>query len=370
VSDRIRIGHRLDHNSGNPQRRLIAIALSLGGIAIGGCDEEPEGGERPTAGAARPNVVVVLTDDQDARSLRVMPSVRRLLVRRGTTFTGHHASFPLCCPSRATLLTGQYAHNHGVLDNGPPLGGWDVLERRRDTLGVWLQRAGYRTAWIGKFLNGWGLGGDYAIPPGWSEWDVAIEATYLRMFDYTLERARNLPVGAAGRRGDIVQYGHDERDYQTDVLAALARAFVRRAAGGRPFFLVLAPLAPHDEEDAATRPRDPRPAPRHLGHFAREPLPRPPSFDEADISDKPAIPRVTGPIGGERGDLAGSSRAPRRIDEPPVLRLPRLTDAERRALARSYRSRLESLLAVDDAVRSLIGTLRRAGELGASASTV
>ncbi|MBA2325765.1 MAG: sulfatase-like hydrolase/transferase, partial [Actinobacteria bacterium] len=111
----------------------FVAASSLGGCASGDFLD------------LRPNVVVIMTDDQTVESMRVMPNVRELLAERGVTFTNSFVSYPLCCPSRATLLTGQYAHNHGVLGNEPPDGGYGALERERTTLPAALQDAGYTT---------------------------------------------------------------------------------------------------------------------------------------------------------------------------------------------------------------------------------
>ena len=109
------------------------------------------GGEERASSAtpARPNVVLVETDDQTLESVRVMANVRRLLAADGATFENHFVSYSLCCPSRATMLTGQYAHNHGVLGDQPPEGGYYKLDGT-NTLPDWLQRAGYYTAHIGK----------------------------------------------------------------------------------------------------------------------------------------------------------------------------------------------------------------------------
>jgi N-acetylglucosamine-6-sulfatase len=324
-------------------RWLATLSVALATPGLAGCDdgEEPERAARDTAqpsGVARavpgavagpreqPNIVLVMTDDQDLRSLRVMPTVRARLARRGTRFSRYYATFPLCCPARATLLTGQYAHNHGVLGNKPPEGGYPALADRADTLGVWLQDAGYRTAWIGKFLNGYGREGDYRIAPGWSNWQVPVELTELRMYGYRLNE-----------NGRIVAYGSEPADYQTDVLADKAVEFIRTGATrSRPFFLTLSPLAPHDEADTIdTGNRDPRPAPRHLGTLSGTPLARPPSFNERDVADKP-------------GYVAG---------------LPRLGPEDLRAMRPQLLGRLESLLAVDEAVGRIVAALRQTGQL-------
>jgi len=133
-------------------------------------------GLAPKATTSRPNLVLVLTDDQTLESLRVMPETQRLIGDEGTTFSNAFVSYPLCCPSRATLLTGQYAHNHGVRGNNPPHGGAGALDAR-ETLPVWLQRAGYYTAHVGKYLNGYGQVVPATVPPGWSRWLALVDPT-------------------------------------------------------------------------------------------------------------------------------------------------------------------------------------------------
>lgn len=274
----------------------------------------------------RPNVIVLMTDDQTVESLRVMPQVRRSLMREGATFENSFVSYPLCCPSRATLLTGQYAHNHGVLSNAPPAGGYQALDGAQ-TLPVWLRRAGYTTALVGKYLNGYGRERPREVPPGWSEWYASVDPTTYRYFGYTLNE-----------NGRLVRYGRRPEQYDTDVFADLAVDVVRRRAReAAPFFLWVSFLAPH--EGGPTGPERVRgsalPAPRHRGRFAEEPLPRPASFDEADVSDKP----------------------------PGVRGRPRLDRTHVAAITERYRLRLESLLAVDDAVGRIVSELERAGEL-------
>ena len=306
---------------------IAAVALvATSGLTVGGCGDS--GAQNSTGGSA--NVVVVMTDDREARSLRSMPYVSERLAREGTTFTDAFATTPLCCPSRATFLTGEYSHNHGVLGNRPPEGGYPALDSSA-TVAVWLQEAGYRTAHIGRYLNNYAApqhGGDPSeVPPGWDDWRVPVEDTEFQMFGNTLNE-----------NGELKRYGNRPRDYQTDLVARKAVRFVHRTSREeQPFFLSVATLAPHDEgvlEDTGAA-RNPRPAPRHRGRFSDAPLPRPPSFNERAIDDKPGATR----------------------DKP------RLRADEIEKLTTLYRSRLESLLAVDDMVADLVRALRRAGEL-------
>src|SRR6185436_8531402 len=284
----------------------------------------PPAGGAPAAAPERPNVLLILTDDQTAESIRVMEKTLRLLPEEGPTFRNSFVSYPMCCPSRATELTGQYAHNHGVMGNKPPEGGYHRLQHS-NTLPVWLREAGYQTAHVGKYLNGY-TGPKF--PQGWSRWFGLSDPSTYQMYGYL-----------AIDNGKRVRYGESEADYQTDVLArkaeAILRAFVHDKAR-RPFFLSVAPLAPHTERsDEAGKGTPPRPALRHLGRFAVEPMPDKASFDEADVGDKP----------------------------PNIRALPRLTPAKRTAVLRSYRARLESLLAVDDLVERLVGVLAETGQL-------
>ena len=178
----------------------------------------------------RPNIVMIMTDDQTVESVRVMTNVNRMLAAKGTTFTNSFATFPLCCPSLATFLTGQYSHNHGVVGNNYANG----LARldQTNTLPVWLRAAGYDTFFVGKYLNGYGRNQPRAVPPGWTEWHAGLRMTY---FDHTMNH-----------NGRIVRYGTDELSYQTDVYASAAVDVIqRRARAAKPFFLWLSFFAPH-----------------------------------------------------------------------------------------------------------------------------
>ena len=292
--------------------------------------------------STRPNVVVVMTDDQDQASVKVMTTVQRALVDRGVSFANSYATTPECCPSRVSFETGQYPHNHGVLTRHPPDGGFSAFAAQpkliENALPAALHDAGYRTAYIGKYMNGYGIR-DYGgirspgmrrfVPPGWDRWYVPIDHTDYTMYGYRLNE-----------NGHLRSYGLARSDYQTDVYARLAQTFIRKGANRpQPFFLTVGTLAPHQEGPPLVGPRErgrhPRPAHRDLGRFGRRPLPSPPSFNEPNLSDKPSFLRDT----------------------------PRLGNTRISQLRNIYRSRLESLLAVDDLVRGLVHELRAAGEL-------
>src|SRR4051794_2924522 len=269
------------------------------------------------AADARPNVVVFMTDDQTVRDVRSMPLTRQLLGEGGVTFKRSYVSYPVCCPSRATYLTGQYAHNHRVLGNYLPSGGYRRFDKR-ENLPVWLSRAGYFTTHVGRYLNGYGSDTPADVPPGWSGWYGAIGTSSYRMWGYRLNEN-----GVRHTYGTLLD--EDPALYQTDVLRDRAVSVIRRRAGsGQPLFLSIAFLAPHMEGSDVGERTDigVRSAPRHRGRFAHARLPRPSSFNERDVSDKP--PQIRGRLRLDSGDVS---------------------DTRDR-----YRWRQESLLAVDEAV--------------------
>jgi N-acetylglucosamine-6-sulfatase len=308
----------------------LTIALVAAGAAGAGADPAGAGDSE------RPNVVVVMSDDQTQDSIRYMSRVPELLGEKGATFPVTATNWPLCCPSRATFLTGQYAHNHQVLGNRAPFGGFGRLATS-ETLPVWLERAGYYTAHIGKFLNGYERSA-VGVPPGWSEWHGSKE-TY-SFYGYALLE-----------NGEMVEYGSNSEDpdqpaapqtYSSDVYTEKAIELIgRRAPQRQPFFLSVAYLAPHSGGPNPDPPNESRctgtakPAARHAGSFAGEPLPQPPSFNEADVSDKPA----------------------------GIADRESLTPTEISAATRRYRCRAESLLAIDEGVDRIVAALRAAGEL-------
>ncbi len=262
----------------------------------------------------RPSVILILTDDLDTRLMQEYPASYpnlRRLAAEGTTFENAFVTDPLCCPSRATILRGQYAHNHEILGNWWPRGGsrkFRDLGREESTVVTWLQDRGYRTVLIGKYMNGYD---GTRVPLGWDEWyGIAGDHQSTRLDE----------------NGTIKHYDPG-RHHLDDVLAEKAAGYVRRAAGeDAPFFMWLGSQAPHAP---AT------PARRHADTLADASLPKPPSFDEEDISDKPAWIR----------------------DNPP------LNPDQIASMEDLYRKRLQSMLAVDDMIGELVDTLQKSGEL-------
>ena len=211
--------------------RGVALALAVLAAAV------------PAAQAQtpRPNVLILETDDQTVESMRVMANVQRLLAAEGTTFANSFVANSLCCPSRSTLLTGQYSHNNGVFSNQFPSGGYYKLDSS-NTLAVWLQRAGYHTALVGKYLNQYGTRNANEVPPGWTEWHGTVDPSTYRFYRTTFND-----------NGVLSTTGTDPSQYLTDVVAGRAEEMVRRlAAAPEPFFMWTTFLAPH-----AGGPREP-----------------------------------------------------------------------------------------------------------------
>jgi len=237
----------------------------------------------------QPNIVFVLTDDLSSDLLPYMPNVRRLAAR-GTSFSNYFVTDSLCCPSRASILTGQYPHDTGIFRNTGVDGGFLAFHARgleQDTYATALQGVGYRTALMGKYLNQYSpsrlrtvLGSPY-VPPGWTDWTVA--GNGYQGFGYRLARTVR-----------VVRHGFRARDYLTNVLAREGVGFLGESvAEGAPFMLNVWTFAPHAPAI---------PAPRDAHRFDGLTAPRDPSFDEADLSEKPAWLRNHRPLA--EGELA------------------------------------------------------------------
>lgn len=303
-----------------PRARRIVFPLILLGLAVVQADSAPHRGFR--AAGSRPNVVFILTDDQDLllRSLDFMPRTRELIARQGMTFGQDFVPLSLCCPSRSTILTGLYPHNHRIYNNRLPDGGFQKFQElghEETTIATALHAAGYRTALFGKYLNNYPKPGDLThVPPGWDEFASPAAGSPYTEFSYTLNE-----------NGTLVQYGREPQDYMVDVIAGKATDFIRRSASaGTPFFLYLAPYAPH---------KPATPAPRHANLFPNLRAPKTRSFNEADVRDKPE----------------------------KIRKLPRLTAAQVEGINSLYRRRIQSLQAVDEAVAAVIHALDEAGQL-------
>ncbi len=215
----------------------------------------------PVLAATPPNFVVVMVDDMDARMVDDLPRLQELLVARGLSFSSFYVAAPVCCPSRASFLRGQYPHNTGVYSNGPPQGGVSAFRNNgneQSNVATWLQDAGYRTALIGKYLN------DYEdeakrVPRGWNRWFAyAGKGKYV---NYLMSD-----------EGKVREYGKEKqkKHYQTDVLARKGVQFITSTNPAQPLFLFLAPSAPHEPATPADRHRKAR--------TARAQAPRVPSF--------------------------------------------------------------------------------------------
>jgi N-acetylglucosamine-6-sulfatase len=254
----------------------------------------------PNPQPLRPNILFILTDDQrwdttDAThsptGAFIMPRTRAELADKGVEFSGAFMTTPLCCPSRSSILRGQYAHRTGVYKNGGNNGGADDFDDS-SSIATWLQGAGYRTSLLGKYLNGyqalWNQNTQPPyVPPGWTDWHGMRNVAY---FNYKIVD----PDGMGGYT--LTTYGGAPEDYSTDVLRERAKAFISDAVGqNQRFFLYLAFKAPHLPQT---------PAPRHEGMFQSIPPWRPPSYNEADVSDKPTWVQNTTPMTpAEQADL-------------------------------------------------------------------
>jgi arylsulfatase A-like enzyme len=292
---------------------VVAVAAVIA-LVVGCGSNSGSQGSAPHATAHRANIVFILTDDLSMNLLRYMPHVQAM-ERDGLTFSNYFVSDSLCCPSRASIFTGNLPHDTHVYNNVPPNGGLATFRARneeRHTFAVALRRAGYQTAMMGKYLNGYldqhgqasTPAGAY-VPRGWSEWDVA--GWGYPEFNYYIYSD-----------GKVIHYGHRPSDYLTDVLARSGVEFIHKAAAsGKPFFLELATFAPHEPYV---------PAPRNAHAFPGLSVPRTPNFNR--------LP----------------THAPDWLAPHPPLTPKRLD-----AVNNTFRRRAQSVLAVD----AIIGRIER-----------
>ncbi len=302
---------------------LVAGALLLSGCGADGKERnkagKPKGGVTASQPARKPNILYVLTDDLSWDLVDHMPNVKRLQ-QQGMTFSNYFVADTLCCPSRASILTGKYPHNTGVLSNDPPTGGYDVFNSRgneQNTFAVALKNSGYRTALMGKYLNGYeatkkqGSSRTY-VPPGWTEWDV----TGLGYANYNYDLNSN---------GTLTHHGWKPGDYLNTVITGKGVDFINRSAEAKqPFLLEMSTFSPHSPATAA--PEDTR-------RFGSLRAPRTPGFNEPDIADKP-------------GWLRGY----------PALRKKQIA-----AVDAAFRDRVRAVQSVDRMIGRLLDTLRARG---------
>jgi N-acetylglucosamine-6-sulfatase len=309
-----------------------------------------------------PSFVVVQTDDQTLDGLyatftafpgaavtRAMPNTLDLIAKKGMAFNRYYVPYPLCCPSRVSLLTGRYAHNTGVKGNVQPNGGYYGFSFRAaasHNLATWLQGAGYRTIHIGKFLNGYGdepYDDGTHVPPGWDAWHTMLKAdTNHYFYGYTMnENGALSPTYGESGSWETREYGQrdpigcpfepiEERPclYATDIFSWMAREEMLGTPPEQPFYMQVDYTAPHGD---FRRPAGPEPALRHYDWFKGAKLPhdRSEGLDEGNVTDKPRFIRDA----------------------------EHLTPLDKRTYKVYYEKQLESLRAIDDGVKEIVDTL-------------
>jgi N-acetylglucosamine-6-sulfatase len=272
-----------------------------------------------------PNIIIILTDDMDLSLMPFVKNTEALIGKNGATFTNYFVTSPLCCPSRSSMLRGQYPHNTHVLSNDFPAGSFKrffVDGSESETLAVWLDRAGYKTSLVGKYLNGYPIFAGYNyVPAGWSDW----HALFYKLpgdsgnwyNEYTLVE-----------NGPLVRYANSPENYSTDVFKEKSIKFIDQSvADADPFFLLLSLYAPHGPSV---------PASRHSEMLSGLEYPKKPSFYEKDISDKPNVIQDLTKNGDE-------------IDAGDADAL--------------YLQRARTMLAVDELVVEVIQKLEQSGQL-------
>jgi N-acetylglucosamine-6-sulfatase len=271
----------------------------------------------------RPNIIFILTDDQPYHTTQYMPTVHDVLIKQGVNFENGFITTPLCCPSRVSVLTGEYVHNHQVYTDRMPLGGAPKFNDA-SSFAVWLKNAGYRTAYFGKYLNDYDALQPYGyVAKGWEEWNVFLGKN-LKADDDT-GNAQFYSAFSLSENGSVVEYNSDKSLFSADLLTRKAVDYISEKRD-EPFIMTVAYYNPHspyfwaERDDAQFRLN---------GALQAEPY-RPPNFMEADVSDKPKYLQDLKPISVEKIDI-------------------------------TYKQILRSLLSVDDGVASMLAALDKTG---------
>lgn len=311
------------HETSVPKRLLVAaLGFALLTLVAGSWTDGARAAKKPKR-PETPNILLITTDDQSLRTVipEAMPNLFSRLMPRATNFTDYIVTTPLCCPSRATILTGQYGHNNGVLRNFYP-----DLKQQQNVLPAWLQRAGYNTAHVGKYLNSYEAneGGPAAVAPGWDLWFTTLEKR--RYYNWK-----------ASKNGKVRHYGYDDDDHVTTVTSDFAVRWTKRLSRKKdPFYMQVDYYAPHTSTGRDTRCSTAAvPEPEDEGRFDFFPVPRPPNYNEEDVSDKPSTVR----------------------DRTEV------TPEEAANIDRRFRCTLESVYGVDRGIGRLLDELKRRKEL-------
>ena len=368
----------------------------------------------------KPNILVVMTDDQALADLQAMPNLKSLVAAKGVQFSNAGDSFPLCCPSRATFITGQYSHNHGVGGNFWPYG-WYGMTNRANTLPKWLQNSGYYTALVGKWLNGYGSGktgnrdaeGNLItpggeIPVGFNNWNGSLDVSAYDYFNFTINQngkpkswgdssyakklidfaniqvKENPRVGSHGwSRAELLAnsnaifgpyssidpstYGTEvPKNYSPDVTAGISNTIIKaQAKSKKPFFLWWSPASPHREDVDGGIRNGYRDGGRYKALSSNKH-----AEDKSSLSKLVKDPRPAPRYESLNWDWSQITKKPN-FDAAPtghplnqqlILANP-LSDFKKAELQADYNGRLGAVKAVDDGIKTLITSLKSTKQL-------
>src|SRR5215208_137695 len=292
---------------------LVLASAALAVLFISAITSSPPPAAQTTP--TQPNIVFILTDDMRKDDLAYMPQTTAELVKKGMTFNNAYVPLASCCPSRASILRGQYVHNHKLWFSDVHSGGyqgWATLGHESDNLATRLQAGGYSTGLFGKYMNGYSK--TTGKPPGWTDW-------------FAMNGGEGYFNYSVNDNGVDRNFGSTSSDYFMDVINTESQQFIQQSVtAGKPFFLYVSPKLPHLPST---------PAPRYVNAFNGEPAPRLDSYNEENVSDKP----------------------------PWISSLPKISSTEAAAIQQRHENRVESLQAADEAVKDIVNKLSATGQL-------